>query len=88
MIVKTFSIPLVSSKAQVVQRWFSTSSKKKLVILGTGWAGFRLIKDIDVDEYDVTVVSPRNHFLFTPLLTSTTVGTLEFRFENLFGDLT
>jgi len=29
--------------------------------------------------YDVIVVSPRNHFLFTPLLTSTTVGTLEYR---------
>jgi len=27
----------------------------------------------------VTVVSPRNHFLFTPLLPSTTVGTIEFR---------
>jgi NADH dehydrogenase FAD-containing subunit len=25
------------------------------------------------------VVSPRNHFLFTPLLPSTAVGTLEFR---------
>jgi len=30
-------------------------------------------------QYDVIVVSPRNHFLFTPLLASTTVGTLEFR---------
>ena len=29
--------------------------------------------------YNVIVVSPRNHFLFTPLLCSTTVGTLEFR---------
>ena len=27
----------------------------------------------------ITVVPPRNHFLFTPLLPSTTVGTLEFR---------
>ncbi|PRP88230.1 hypothetical protein PROFUN_04053 [Planoprotostelium fungivorum] len=54
-------------------------AKKKLVVLGTGWAGFRLIHDVDTKLYDVTVVSPRNHFLFTPLLTSTTVGTLEFR---------
>lgn len=29
--------------------------------------------------FDVIVISPRNHFLFTPLLASTTVGTLEFR---------
>eukprot|EP00090_Calanus_glacialis_P022967 TRINITY_DN35350_c0_g1_i1.p1 TRINITY_DN35350_c0_g1~~TRINITY_DN35350_c0_g1_i1.p1 ORF type:complete len:463 (+),score=155.26 TRINITY_DN35350_c0_g1_i1:160-1389(+) len=35
--------------------------------------------DVDKTKYDVTVVSPRNHFLFTPLLPSTTVGTLEFR---------
>lgn len=49
------------------------------MILGTGWAGFRTLLDVDIDQYDVHVVSPRNHFLFTPLLTSTTVGTLEFR---------
>jgi len=30
-------------------------------------------------KYDVTVISPRNHFLFTPLLCSTTTGVLEFR---------
>jgi len=29
--------------------------------------------------HKVTVISTRNHFLFTPLLPSTTVGTLEFR---------
>ncbi|EDV21619.1 uncharacterized protein TRIADDRAFT_2088, partial [Trichoplax adhaerens] len=51
----------------------------QLVILGTGWGGFALLKNIDKRKYDVVVVSPRNHFLFTPLLPSTTVGTLEFR---------
>ena len=54
-------------------------AKPKLIILGTGFAAFSLIKDIDEKRYDVVVVSPRNHFLFTPLLPSTTVGTLEFR---------
>lgn len=29
--------------------------------------------------FDVHIVSPRNHMLFTPLLASTAVGTLEFR---------
>lgn len=57
----------------------TTSSKEKLVILGTGWGSFSLIKNISRKRFDVTVVSPRNHFLFTPLLCSTTVGTLEFR---------
>ncbi|MDD5363551.1 MAG: FAD-dependent oxidoreductase [Ignavibacteria bacterium] len=51
----------------------------KIVILGTGFAAFRFIKKINKRIYDIVVVSPRNHFLFTPLLPSTTVGTLEFR---------
>lgn len=55
------------------------SGKPKLIVLGTGFAGFSLLKGIDKREYEVTVISPRNHFLFTPLLTSTTVGTIEFR---------
>ena len=80
--------------------------KKRLVILGTGWASYRyggfsclpdccithflmyshrrcivstfssLLKSLNRQLYDVTVISPRNHFLFTPLLASTTVGTL------------
>lgn len=55
------------------------ASQPHLVVLGTGFAGFSLLKGIDVDRFNVTVVSPRNHFLFTPLLPSTTVGTIEFR---------
>ncbi|MBI4749671.1 MAG: FAD-dependent oxidoreductase [Acidobacteria bacterium] len=55
------------------------SSKKRLVILGTGFAAVSLVKKINLRAYDVTIVSPRNHFLFTPLLPSTTVGTIEFR---------
>lgn len=53
--------------------------KDRLVILGTGFAAVMILKKIDLDRWDVTVVSPRNHFLFTPLLPSTTVGTVEFR---------
>lgn len=53
--------------------------KKKIVVLGTGFSAFRFLKKIDKIKYNVIVVSPRNHFLFTPLLPSTTVGTVEFR---------
>ncbi|KAF2428342.1 hypothetical protein EJ08DRAFT_651113 [Tothia fuscella] len=53
--------------------------KPKLVILGTGWGSVALLKTINPDEYHVTVVSPSNHFLFTPMLPSATVGTLEMR---------
>lgn len=52
---------------------------KRIVVLGTGFAAFRFIKKINTKLYKVTVISPRNHFLFTPLLPSTTVGTIEFR---------
>jgi NADH:ubiquinone reductase (non-electrogenic) len=53
--------------------------KKHIVVLGIGFAGFRFLKKINLNIYDVTVISPRNHFLFNPLLPSTTVGTIEFR---------
>jgi len=52
---------------------------KKLVILGSGFGAFSCLKTINTSLYDISVVSPRNHFLFTPLLPSTTVGTIEFR---------
>lgn len=53
--------------------------KPKLVILGTGWGSVALLKSLNAGEYHVTVVSPSNHFLFTPMLPSATVGTLELR---------
>jgi NADH:ubiquinone reductase (non-electrogenic) len=43
-------------------------SKKTLAILGSGWGATSLLKDLDTAEYNVVVVSPRNYFLFTPLL--------------------
>jgi len=55
------------------------AEKPRLVVLGTGWAACRLLKDVDTSAYDVVCVSPRNHMVFTPLLASTCVGTLEFR---------
>ncbi|KAK1426848.1 hypothetical protein QVD17_15528 [Tagetes erecta] len=55
------------------------TDKPRLVVLGSGWAGCRLMKGIDTSIYDVVCVSPRNHMVFTPLLASTCVGTLEFR---------
>ncbi|GFH15422.1 pyr_redox_2 domain-containing protein, partial [Haematococcus lacustris] len=51
----------------------------RLVVLGTGWGGARLLHDIKPQLYDLTVISTRNHMVFTPLLASTTVGTLDPR---------
>jgi NADH:ubiquinone reductase (non-electrogenic) len=55
------------------------SDKPVVVILGSGWAAHSIMKVIDTDSFEVCVVSPRNHFLFTPMLPSTAVGTIEFR---------
>ncbi|MCJ1388158.1 NADH:ubiquinone oxidoreductase [Xylographa bjoerkii] len=54
-------------------------SKKTLVILGTGWGSVSLLKKLDTENYNVIVISPRNFFLFTPLLPSCTTGTIEHR---------
>lgn len=57
----------------------SECKKKRVVVLGTGWAATSFLKDLDVSSYDVQVVSPRNYFAFTPLLPSVTCGTVEAR---------
>eukprot|EP00891_Asterochloris_glomerata_P000602 jgi/Astpho2/602/fgenesh1_pg.00013_%23_29_t len=56
-----------------------STGNPRVVVLGTGWAAARLAHDLDTRKYDLTVISPRNHMVFTPLLTSTCVGTIEPR---------
>ncbi|KAM5588415.1 external alternative NAD(P)H-ubiquinone oxidoreductase B2, mitochondrial-like [Rosa sericea] len=63
---------LISSSAPDVER-------KKVVVLGTGWAGTSFLRSLKNSSYDVHVVSPRNYFAFTPLLPSVTCGTVEPR---------
>ncbi|CAH8275857.1 unnamed protein product [Arabidopsis lyrata] len=53
--------------------------KKKVVLLGTGWAGASFLKTLNNSSYEVQVISPRNYFAFTPLLPSVTCGTVEAR---------
>ncbi|KOS20664.1 External alternative NAD(P)H-ubiquinone oxidoreductase B1 [Escovopsis weberi] len=57
----------------------NNKQKPRLVILGGGWGGVALLKELNPDDYHVTVISPANYFLFTPMLPSATVGTLELR---------
>ncbi|KAI9255676.1 FAD/NAD(P)-binding domain-containing protein [Phascolomyces articulosus] len=65
---------LVTAHHQVKQQ------DRRVVILGSGWGGFKLMRELKKAKYhNVTMISPRNHFVFTPLLASTSVGTLEFR---------
>lgn len=74
-----YKISLKCSKASNQTIEFPFSARKKVVLLGSGWSTYTLLTKIDRKAYDVVVVSPRNHFLFTPLLASTTTGTLDFR---------
>ena len=53
--------------------------KEKLVVLGTGWGAAAFLKNIDTNKYDVTVISPRNYFVFTPMLAGASVGTVDFK---------
>lgn len=55
------------------------SDRERVVILGSGWAGYTVARELDSKKYQAVVVSPRSYFAFTPLLASTSVGTLEFR---------
>jgi len=48
-------------------------------VIGTGWGSVSLLKKLDTENYNVIVISPRNYFLFTPLLPSCTTGTIEHR---------
>lgn len=53
--------------------------KPKLVIIGGGWGAMGLINSLDPDRYHVVLIAPENYNLFTPLLPSATVGTVETR---------
>ena len=75
-------IVLNSDNNNVTQKIYDSTmplntGKQRLIILGSGWAGGRLAKDIDcVNKYDLTIVSSKNHMVFTPLLPSSCVGTV------------
>jgi len=57
----------------------SKTPRENLVLIGTGWGSFATLKNVNKRKYNVTVVSPRSYFLFTPMLASSTVGTVDFR---------
>lgn len=50
-----------------------------VLLWAPGWAGNKVARRLDKSKFDVRIISPANHFLFTSLLPSTTTGTVEFR---------
>jgi len=62
--------------------WFlepEIEDKPTIVVLGSGWAAHALLKVADTYKMRIIVVSPSNHFVFTPMLASASVGTVEYR---------
>ncbi|KAI3336570.1 FAD/NAD(P)-binding domain-containing protein [Xylariaceae sp. AK1471] len=57
----------------------SSGRKERVIILGSGWAGYAFARTLDPRKFERIIVSPRSYFVFTPLVASTAVGTLEFR---------
>ena len=55
------------------------ASRKTVVVLGSGWAAHALMKVADCNKLRLIIVSPSNHFVFTPMLASAAVGTVEYR---------
>jgi NADH dehydrogenase FAD-containing subunit len=70
--------PRSAPEAASVPR-LSDSARPRLLILGCGFGGFSLAARLSPRDFDVTLVAPRNHFVFTPLLPSAVTGTVEFR---------
>jgi hypothetical protein len=52
------------------------SKLPKVVILGTGWGAMSFLQNLDQDDVEITIVSPRSFFFYTPLLAGTAVGTV------------
>lgn len=50
-----------------------------VVVLGTGWGAHAFVKVACTFDLKIVVVSPVNHFVFTPMLASAAVGTVEYR---------
>ena len=52
--------------------------KARIVIVGTGWAGFYLSSYLSTAAYNVTIISPRRTSAYTPLLASAACGLFNF----------
>ena len=64
-------------------------SKKKLVVVGGGFAGLHLVRSIDKKKFDVFLIDKLNHHQFQPLFYQVATSQLEpssisFPFRNVF----
>ncbi|KAL1962651.1 hypothetical protein VTN77DRAFT_9285 [Rasamsonia byssochlamydoides] len=57
----------------------ASSEKERIVIVGTGWAGYTLAYGLDYRKYSITIISPETSFVCTPLLASAACGLFDCR---------
>ena len=50
-----------------------SNERKKIIIIGFGWASIGFLNTIDKEKYDITLISDNCNFTFSPLLTDNTI---------------
>ncbi|KAJ3792922.1 hypothetical protein GGU11DRAFT_692723 [Lentinula aff. detonsa] len=50
------------------------SIRPRILIIGAGWAGFILSRQLNDTKFDITIVAPHQTFAYTPLLASAATG--------------
>lgn len=64
------------------KRSAGSSGKIRVVLLGSGWGAMSFVRAWDpalADKYELILLSPRNYFVYTPLLPAMCAGTVEER---------
>ena len=51
--------------------------RPRVLVLGSGFGALNLVRRLHADQFQVTVVSPRNYFTFTPMLSRAMSGTVD-----------
>ena len=69
----------LSGTSKIMKQTSPKYNRKTVIVLGTGWAGHAYVKLASTYDLRIVVVSPVNHFVFTPMLASAAVGTVEYR---------
>jgi len=69
----------ISGQSKLMKQISPKDERKTVIVLGTGWAGHAYVKLASIYDLRIVVVSPVNHFVFTPMLASAAVGTVEYR---------
>lgn len=70
-----------SGDPNVLSEWYNKvlSHKPRILVIGSGWASHAFIECVDTELFRVLVVIPTTYFVFTPMLASSSVGTIEVR---------